>query len=139
MINELQRLQIEINFVSGGFDAMIIPIADKFQIPKNHVYANTILFDENGCYSGFDPSKYTSQDMGKQKAVSAIIEIWKSSHVGYIPKVIMVGDGATDLQAKPPADYMIGYGGIARREKVEKEADVFILSFEHIYKILKGI
>jgi phosphoserine phosphatase len=33
----------------------------------------------------------------------------------------MVGDGATDMQAKPPADAFIGFGGIAVREKVKTD------------------
>ena len=40
------------------------------------------------------------------------------------------GDGATDMQAKPPADAFIGYGGIVSRDAVKRGADWFVLSFE---------
>jgi phosphoserine phosphatase len=38
----------------------------------------------------------------------------------------MVGDGATDMQAKPPADLFIGYGGVVVREAVRDGADLFV-------------
>jgi phosphoserine phosphatase len=44
----------------------------------------------------------------------------------------MVGDGATDLQAKAPgvaADAFIGFGGVAVRPVVEEGADWFVTDF----------
>ena len=32
--------------------------------------------------------------------------------------VVMIGDGATDMEARPPADLFIGFGGNKIREKV---------------------
>jgi hypothetical protein len=48
----------------------------------------------------------------------------------------MVGDGVTDLRAKPPPQLMIGYGGIVEREKVKEGADLFIKEFEEISRVL---
>jgi phosphoserine phosphatase len=42
----------------------------------------------------------------------------------------MIGDGATDMQAKPPADAFIGFGGVVEREKVKLNADWYIYDFE---------
>jgi phosphoserine phosphatase len=44
----------------------------------------------------------------------------------------MVGDGATDMQAKPPADVFVGFGGIVERAVVKKGADIFV----HDFKVL---
>ena len=44
----------------------------------------------------------------------------------------MVGDGATDLEARPPADGFIGYGGIVVREKVKAGADWFVTDFSEL-------
>lgn len=44
----------------------------------------------------------------------------------------MLGDGATDMQAKPPATAFIGYGGIVVRESVRKGADFFITDFAEL-------
>lgn len=47
-------------------------------------------------------------------------------------QVVMVGDGATDMQAKPPADAFIGYGGVVVRPAVHKGADWFVTHFDEV-------
>jgi phosphoserine phosphatase len=44
----------------------------------------------------------------------------------------MVGDGATDLEASPPADIFIGFGGNQVREAVKNRADWFVYSFKEL-------
>jgi len=48
----------------------------------------------------------------------------------------MIGDGATDLEARPPASAFIGFGGIVTREKVQKGADWFVTDFKTLIKAL---
>ena len=38
------------------------------------------------------------------------------------------GDGATDMEARPPADIFVGFGGNVIREKVKGGADWFVTS-----------
>jgi phosphoserine phosphatase len=49
----LQQRGTGVFLVSGGFRAIIDPIADMLRIPQDHVYANTILFKVCGPYSLF--------------------------------------------------------------------------------------
>ena len=54
--------------------------------------------------------------------------------------VVMIGDGATDMEARDiegGADAFIGFGGIAVREKVKAGADWFVLSFQDMIDVLK--
>lgn len=44
-------------------------------IPLSHVFANTILFNEDGSYSGFDPSEFPSRSGGKAEAVKHIKKV----------------------------------------------------------------
>lgn len=44
----------------------------------------------------------------------------------------MVGDGVTDLEARPPAAFFIGYGGVVTREKVRSNADLFITDWSEL-------
>jgi len=74
-------------------------------------------------YAGFDENEPTSTQTGKAQVVSFL----KRQH-GY-EKVLMVGDGATDAAAAPPADAFIGFGGNVVRESVKKDADWFVTSF----------
>jgi len=128
----LQSRSIPVYLISGGFTQMIYPVADYLKISRDNVYANTILFDKHtGNYNGFDRTAPTSRDGGKAE----VIRLLKSKY--NYKSLIMVGDGATDLQARPPADLMIGYGGIIVRETVAKGADWFVRDFHTVLEQLQ--
>lgn len=103
---------------------MINPVAVALKIPLHRVYANNLLFNEDGTFLGFDAQEPTSKDGGKP----AVIQRLKDAH-GY-KTIVMVGDGATDMQAKPPADAFIGFGGIVVRDSVKAGADWFVTDFQ---------
>lgn len=113
---------------------MIEPIAKSLNVPLSHIYANTLVFDDTtpeGAYMDFDRSEYTSKDMGKAKAIDYI-----KQHCGY-QCVVMVGDGATDLQAKPPVDAFIGFGGNVVRDTVREKACWYVRDFEELIHVIK--
>lgn len=129
VIKRLHERGTHVFLVSGGFRNMIEPLADKLDVPYERIYANTILFDEDGNYAGFDETEPTSHDGGKPEALKRL------KKQGY-KTMIMVGDGATDLQARPPAKAFIGFGGVQVREKVQKGADWFVMSFKEVLDVL---
>jgi phosphoserine phosphatase len=88
------------------------------------VYANTLMFDDCGAYKGFDPAELTSSDGGKALAIADLQR--RHGH----DTVIMIGDGANDLLARPPASVLVGYGGTVVREIVKAAADWFIHDFQ---------
>ncbi len=51
-------------------------------------------------------------------------------------RIVMIGDGITDLEARPPASFFIGYGGNVVRERVKQEADYFVFSFEELLNLI---
>jgi phosphoserine phosphatase len=104
---------------------MIEPLADKLNIPSHRIYANNLLFNsDSGTFSGFDEKEPTSQDGGKAKVVELLKEAQGHS------LIVVIGDGVTDMQARPPADLFIGYGGVVVRESVRDGADWFITDFK---------
>jgi phosphoserine phosphatase len=132
LISALHDRGTHVYLVSGGFRLMIDPVATTLGVSRDRVYANTILFDEFGEYAGFDVDEPTSADGGKPKALSII----KERH-GY-NTMIMVGDGATDAQARPPADAFIGYGGVITRDAVREKACWFVRDFARMIEIVGG-
>ncbi|CBK19509.1 Phosphoserine phosphatase [Caenorhabditis elegans] len=50
--------------------------------------------------------------------------------------VVMVGDGATDVEASPPADAFIGFGGNVIREGVKARAKWYVTDFDVLRKDL---
>mmetsp|Transcript_4496 Transcript_4496/g.11297 ORF Transcript_4496/g.11297 Transcript_4496/m.11297 type:complete len:278 (+) Transcript_4496:98-931(+) len=118
--------------VSGGFKNMLYPLALELHIPQNKVYANEVLFDEEGQYAGFDRKNPTAASGGKPK----VLNMMKRKH-GY-KTMIMFGDGATDMDARTqgPAAAFVGYGGVTVRPNIKAGADWFITSFQEILDVL---
>ncbi|KAL3697411.1 hypothetical protein R1sor_011487 [Riccia sorocarpa] len=125
LVDKLHSKDKHVYLVSGGFRQMIEPAADLLGIQKDRIYANTLLFDETGTFAGFDPNEPTSRSGGKAKVIEKIKAI-----SGY-KKLVMIGDGATDLEARRPggADMFICYGGVAVRPKVVEGSDAFVTTF----------
>lgn len=133
LVQRLQELRKEVFLVSGGFRPIINPIADMLGIPRDHVYANTILYQDDGSYAGFDAEEFTSKSGGKAAAVKHI----KAKHG--LTSMVMIGDGATDLEARQPggADLFIGYGGTVARDNVAAEADWFVYDVHDVLRALQ--
>ncbi|RYG69370.1 phosphoserine phosphatase SerB [archaeon] len=131
VVSLLHRQNKVVYLVSGGFRQMIEPVADKLLIPSHRIYANNLLFDSAGAFKGFDEQEFTCRDGGKRRAVEHL-----ASAFGY-SNIVMVGDGVTDMQAKPPAKIFVGFGGVVVREKVEQGADWFIKDFKNLLEVLK--
>jgi phosphoserine phosphatase len=131
LVELLQRRGVDVYLVSGGFRQMINPIAAKLGLnASRQVVANNLQFDACGEFSGFDSTEPTSRSGGKAKALQQLRE--KNNY----SKMVMVGDGVTDLEARPPADIMIGFGGVVARPKVQEGADWFVTNFASIMKEL---
>lgn len=134
LVGALHARGTHVFLVSGGFTQMIHPIADELGVPRARVFANTLLFGggADGAFAGFDEAAPTGRDGGKADVLRAL----KAAH-GYAP-LIMVGDGATDLQARPPADAFVGYGGIAARDVVMKGADWFVRDWDEFTALARA-
>ncbi|PRD29295.1 UNVERIFIED_CONTAM: Psph [Trichonephila clavipes] len=151
LISELHDRGVAVYLVSGGFHAIIDPVAQHLDIPLKNVFANSIKFYFNGQliffvylvlnlgmnytlkgeYAGFDENEPTSHQEGKAEVCAYL-----KHRFGY-RRLIMIGDGATDLAACPPADAFIGFGGNQVREKVKQDASWFVTSFQELLAELR--
>jgi phosphoserine phosphatase len=118
--------------VSGGFRQMIAPVAARLGVPPENIFANNILFNEDGSYKSFDPEEFTSKAGGKAEAVKHI-----KAKFGH-GTMAMVGDGATDLESRAPggADVFVGYGGVQQRAAVMDGADWFVTDFDKFTEVV---
>jgi len=133
LVRSLHESGRPVFLLSGGFRQIINPFAAQIGVEESHVYANTLLFDEQGDYSGVDPTELTSQPSGKARVISML----KEMH-GF-KKVVMIGDGANDMSARDcpdhaanGADVFIGFGGVKVRETVRQGADWFVTDFNEL-------
>lgn len=126
LLRRLQARGVHVYLVSGGFRQMIEPVAKLVGVPHDRVIANVLQFNPDGSFHDFDHTQPTSASGGKAKALAQL-----KARFGYHP-LVMVGDGATDLEARPPADCFIGFGGVVVREKVKAGADWFVTDFAEL-------
>lgn len=133
LISALQAKEKRVFLVSGGFRQMIEPIASVVGVDKADIYANAFVFNADGTMKGHDPDEPTSRAGGKAKVVADL-----KAKYGF-KTVVMVGDGATDMEARDipgGADAFIGFGAIAEREKVKAGADWFVYKFSDMEEAL---
>jgi len=131
LIAQLHARGVAVFLVSGGFQSIIEPVATELGIPHQNIFANQLKFYFNGQYAGFEENQPTSNQDGKARVVQFLKQKFAYQ------RVIMVGDGATDLAACPPADAFIGYGGNQIREKVKSAAPWFVYSFHDLVEELQ--
>ncbi|KAL8167665.1 hypothetical protein V2J09_009164 [Rumex salicifolius] len=133
LVKTLKDKKKEVYLVSGGFRHMISPVASILDIPLEYIFANQLLFDDSGRFLGFDKDEPTSRSGGKAIAVQQI----RKAH-GY-KTMVMIGDGATDLEARQPegADLFICYAGVQHREAVADKADWLVFDFKDIIRTLE--
>lgn len=126
MINHVRKNGTSVYLVSGGFDCLIEPVATELGISMTNVFANKLMFYFNGEYAGFDTNQPTSRSGGKGEAISII----RKNHGDC--NITMIGDGATDLEAVPPANNFIGYGGNIVRNEVQARATYYVTDFKQL-------
>jgi phosphoserine phosphatase len=114
--------------LSGGFKRLIEPLAVVLGIER--IEAVPLDLDEDGNYVKFDTSYPTTYNGGKPEIIAKLKEEFSPE------RIIMVGDGVSDLETKPKVDLFIGYGKYTDREKVREGADYFIYSLADLLEII---
>ena len=110
--------------ISGGFRQTIRPLADFLGISR--VEAVDLFFSDDGTYAGYASDYPSTRSGGKGEIIAGL-------RAEFAPeKVVMVGDGASDLETSPQVDLFVGYGGFVSREKVRRGAKAFVTSLASI-------
>jgi phosphoserine phosphatase len=89
-----------------------------------------LYFDATGNYAGYDTTYPTTRSGGKPEIIRALKREFAPS------RVVMVGDGVSDLETKTEVDLFIGFGRYAARDKVRAGAAHFVLSLDQIPPLL---
>ncbi len=113
--------------LSGGFKVIIEPLAKHLGIRT--IEAVPLNFNDDGSYHSFDDTYPTTYNGGKPE----IIEKLKAELQP--EKIIMVGDGVSDLETQDGVDHFVGYGKYTPREKVKASAEFFIYQLDELLKL----
>ena len=119
VIAALRAAGVSVRIVSGGLLPAVVALARELGVPERDVVAVPIRFDRAGEYAGFDERSPLARSGGKR----SVLEDWGST----LPRPVMfVGDGATDLEARPLVDCFVAFAGVIERPAVVQAADVVV-------------
>ena len=114
--------------LSGGFRQAIEPLARRLGIAR--VEAVDLYFKDDGSYAGYDTAYPATRTGGKAEVIARL-----RAELGP-ERVVMVGDGVSDLESLPAADDFIGFGGFVARERVRRSARAFVTSLSAVPGLL---
>ncbi|MEY4489375.1 MAG: hypothetical protein RIQ79_1883 [Verrucomicrobiota bacterium] len=114
--------------LSGGFRNAIRPLAEHLGISR--VEAVDLFFDAAGHYTGYDERYPTTRSGGKPEVIRALKAELSPS------RIVMVGDGVSDLETQPEVDLFVGFGRYVERVKVKSQARAFVHSLAEIPELL---
>lgn len=118
-IRSLHESGVTVHLVTAGLEQAILPLARHLGLDDRVVHAVRLEFDPSGAYRDFDRRSFLARPGGKELVVRDVRARSKG-------RAAFVGDGVSDLEARPAVDLFIGFGGVAVRQRVKENADVFV-------------
>ena len=135
VIQALREVGKELFIVSGGLLGAVQPFGVWLGIPRQNIRAVDVRYN---CLSGqwWD---YQQDRWGERPDVeymdaekTPLIETYGKTHIiqellaNRSGRAMLIGDGVSDLAARPAVDLVVGFGGVVARKRVMAEAEVFI-------------
>lgn len=128
-IATLQDNGVIVHLVTAGIEQAILPLANALRVNPHNVHAVKLLFDAEGNYKDFDRRSFLTRPGGKELVVR---DIRARTH----GKAAFIGDGVSDLEAKPAVDLFIGFGGVVVRPRVKENADLYVTNLSDVLRHL---
>jgi phosphoserine phosphatase len=134
VIEALQQAGKELFIVSGGLLPAVRPFGQWLGIPAKNTRAVDVRYD---ALSGqwWD---YQQDHWGQRPDVEYMdpeetplieshgkAEVIRELLAGRTGRTLLIGDGVSDLAARPSVTWVVGFGGVVTRQRVENEADLF--------------
>jgi phosphoserine phosphatase len=129
VITELRESGVRLVLVSGGIRQAVQSLGLRLGFTPAEVFAVRLSFAEDGAFVGFDEQSPLTTTSGKATVIQRL----------YLPRpLLVVGDGITDLAARPSADAFAAYTGFAYRQAVVRAADHELSSFDQLLRLVLG-
>lgn len=126
VVAALLWLTKDVRIVSGGVRPAVDAVAAELGIAADQVAAVGLRFDAAGEYAGFEDDSPLAASGGKARVLAG----WD------LPRpALLVGDGATDREARPAVDAFAAYMGVEFRPAVAAGAE-HVLRAESLAPVL---
>jgi len=135
VIAALQFLGKTVFIVSGGLLPAVRPFGEWLGVPAENIRAVDVEYNSlSGEWWDYRKDRwgerpdvqYLKHDEGPLVQSTGKIDVVRRLHGEHPGRRLLVGDGISDLAARPAVDRFIGFGGVVRREAVARAADIFI-------------
>jgi phosphoserine phosphatase len=134
LVAALHFLGRHVHVVSGGLVGPVLSFASWLGIPTTCIHAVGLEFDQLAGRWWEYSSGHTNPAEGYLDFVPGPLSESRGKEI-LIDEVrcrsgraLLVGDGVSDLLARPAVELFVGFGGVARRERVAAGADVYVES-----------
>jgi len=114
--------------ISSGFRQAVRPLADFLGVAM--VETVDLFFSDDGGYLGYDDASPLTRAGGKREVIEKLRKALRPE------RVVMVGDGVSDLETRPSVDLFVGFGGYTVRERVRREAAAFVTTLSAVTPLL---
>ncbi|HEY8468089.1 MAG TPA: HAD-IB family phosphatase [Longimicrobiales bacterium] len=110
---------VRVRVISAGLRPAVMALARELGLGDDDVAAVDVRFSADGSYAGYDAASPPARSGGKR----AVVEAWLPE----LPRpILMVGDGATDLEVQGVVDCFAAFAGVVARPAVIAAADAVI-------------
>lgn len=129
IITELQNKGHTIYILSGGFKDYMYLTAEALKIKNEHVFGNTFTYNNKGIVTGFSEQNPLCKNEGKAHIINQL---------NLKEKIIMVGDGYTDLEVfnQKSCDAFIGFGLHIKRDNIKDGAPHYAENINSFRRII---
>ena len=115
---------VTVRILSGGLLPAVLGLARHLGLPDQAVAAVPVRFTAEGGWDGHDPDAPAARAGGKAE----VVREWRTGPSAVDGPVVLVGDGATDLEAMGEVDLFVAYAGVVARPAVLEAAPVVLRS-----------
>jgi len=133
VLGALRLLGKQIFIVSGGLAEPVRGFGKRLGVAPENIRAVELEYNElsGDWWQYYQPQTqnrqtYLDYNEGPLTVSSGKPAIIQALAAGKHGRRLMIGDGASDLAARPVVDLFVGFGGVVKREKVVNGADIFV-------------
>lgn len=123
----LRAAGVDVRIISGGLRPAVLAVARALGVPDERVYAVGVALDAAGGYAGYESDSPLARTGGKRRLVEGLASLPRPA--------LLVGDGMTDLEARPAVDAFACFTGVAHREGIAAAADFVISDLREVLTI----
>lgn len=133
VIAALHLLGKQVFIISGGLAEPVRGFGKRLGVPAENIRAVELEYNElsGDWWRYYEPRERTRQTYLDYNEGPLTVSSGKPAIIRELAgrthgRRLMVGDGSSDLATRGEVDLFVGFGGVVAREKVQREADIFV-------------